>query len=125
METETAVVVNVTVERMVDTMVLAGSVVVRICVEPGAVVVNVLAGIVIVLRIVLTLVETTVVGTKDVCVGPEIVTGMLKVVGTTNVDVVVTGVPEIVVVLTTSDVLSDTEVEIDTETEVTVCVTGN
>lgn len=64
-ETDTAVVVKV--DRIVDTVVLAGRVVVMSWVEPGAVVVTVLAGMTIVLKKVLTLVDIC------VCVGPETV----------------------------------------------------
>jgi hypothetical protein len=55
-----------------------------------------------------------------VCVGPEIVTRELRVVAEICVEVTVVGVPEIEVVLVTTEVAKETDVEVDTETEVIV-----
>lgn len=68
------VVVKVTVERMVEVIVLAGSVVVRVSVVPGptTVVVMTWPGRVVVERIVLTLVVVMTSVTEIVCVGPGV-----------------------------------------------------
>lgn len=86
----------------------------------------VLGGITIVLKDVLTLVETTVVGTSEVvvCVGPETVcvTGTLIIDERMLVDVMVVRDPEmeVVVVNVAVDTVVVREIDVDTVTWVTV-----
>lgn len=88
----------------------------------------VLAGITIVLKDVLTLIETTVVGTNEVvvCVGPETVsvTGTLMVDKPMLVDVMVVRDPEIDVVVMNVSVILEVTCETAVETVVWVTVVG-